>query len=180
VACLVLIDAAKPEPPHRDFVHRERIRLLLRGATGLSPTEQLRHFTRRIIGKAKSKIARVWKIGDELRNLLSSAEIHNAETTPTDAEPAKSPVGSMLLRALGHYQPHAYPGRIILLRTATADRQEFLHDLGWSEVAQGGVETHEIAGEHQTVFESQHVPALARKLDSCLRAALGKKECGEE
>jgi thioesterase domain-containing protein len=153
---------------------------MLREAAGLSPTEKLRYFTRRITGKVKSKIARVRKMGDELRNLLSSAQIQNAEGTPTDADPAKSPVGKMLLRALEQYEPRAYPCRIILLRTAAADGQEFLHDLGWSEVAQGGLDVHEIAGEHQTVFESQHVPAIAMKLDTCLGAAFGKNECREE
>jgi hypothetical protein len=54
----------------------------------------------------------------------------------------------MLLHAQSQYQPRPYPGVITLFRICFADTSE---DLGWRDIAQGGLEIHLIPGE--TIFE---------------------------
>jgi thioesterase domain-containing protein len=78
-------------------------------------------------------------------------------------------------RATAKYKPRAYPGRIVLFRTITpAPRYERADDLGWTEVAEGGLEIHYIPGNHTTMFERPHVQVGAEKLAACIQAALSR------
>jgi amino acid adenylation domain-containing protein len=169
VGCLVLIEAYKPEPQLRLGTLRERIRLALDETRDISPNEKLRYFTRRVTGKMRWEIARLQNsVNDHIRPLYKALK-QDGETSAVFVEPNRSPVGRMLIRAQSKYRPRAYPGRITLLRTALSEEDDTAEDRGWGDVAEGGVEIHYIAGEHQTVFEPKHAPALAKTLDSCLR-----------
>ena len=48
-------------------------------------------------------------------------------------------------------------------------------DNGWTKFAGGGIEIHNVPGEHQFIFAQPNVRMLAEKLDACIRAALAKK-----
>ena len=79
------------------------------------------------------------------------------------------------------YQLRTYAGRITLF--VLADRDGFsdsLFDpslgeidptLGWGRIAAGGVEVHELSGEHISIFREPHVRSLAEKLTACLETA---------
>jgi hypothetical protein len=54
-------------------------------------------------------------------------------------------------RASVKYKPRAYPGRIVLFRAILPDGHEYADDRGWTEVAEGGLEIHDIPGKHGTM-----------------------------
>ena len=66
------------------------------------------------------------------------------------------------------YEPAVYPGRVTLFRCETQS-PECRRDpqMGWGRVAGGGLEIHQIPGDHFTVIE-KHAPQLAERLTACL------------
>ncbi len=78
------------------------------------------------------------------------------------------------LQALRGYLPGAYPGRVALLRAAEATVRRPDPSLGWNDRAAGGVETHEVPGDHYSMMREPQVRVLAKKLGALLeRAANG-------
>jgi oxalate---CoA ligase len=77
-----------------------------------------------------------------------------------------------LLGAGWIYRPTRYPGRVTLFR-ATASGEPRVPDLdwGWNRVAAGGVESHEVIGEHMTLMHEPQVEALAVQLSACIKRA---------
>jgi hypothetical protein len=57
---------------------------------------------------------------------------------------------------------------MILFRVEVPENGLPTDDRGWGEIAEGGVEIHEIPGERQTVFELPNLSTLAKKFDTCL------------
>jgi acyl-CoA synthetase (AMP-forming)/AMP-acid ligase II len=74
-------------------------------------------------------------------------------------------------RALFAYKLNPYPGRVTLFRAKDPnDGYEYAADNGWSALAKGGVEIHNIPGEHEEIFAQPNVRELAKKtgcLHSC-------------
>ena len=67
------------------------------------------------------------------------------------------------------YVPRPYPGRVTLFRARTRPIFYSLRpDLGWEEVAQGGVETHVVNGQHWKIMVEPTVRSLAGQLRNCL------------
>ncbi|NES97395.1 MAG: hypothetical protein F6K32_19675, partial [Desertifilum sp. SIO1I2] len=64
-----------------------------------------------------------------------------------------------------NYQPQPYPGRLLFFKAI--DRNEInppYPEKPWIEVSQGGLELHEIPGNHITMNYSPHVQILAEKV----------------
>ena len=91
--------------------------------------------------------------------------------------PLKVPVWIALEHATKNYKPRAYSGRIALFCWTGFSGYESADDRGWSEVAEGGLEIHEIAGKH---CEQGQMMVVAEKLDACIQAALGSKAHSED
>jgi len=75
-------------------------------------------------------------------------------------------------QALRDYRPKVYPGRVTLFRAQT--RPLFrLHgrDLGWRELAGGGLDIIDIPGNHETILKKPRVQVLAQALAVQLRKA---------
>ncbi|MCP4591291.1 MAG: alpha/beta fold hydrolase, partial [bacterium] len=76
-------------------------------------------------------------------------------------------------RAMRRYTASSYPGRLVLIKAG-----QFLGseppppDLGWGELAAGGVEIHGITGHHYSIMRDPHVQALAQRLTDVLDAAV--------
>jgi amino acid adenylation domain-containing protein len=174
VACLVLIDPDQAEPPPRRSDLGKRIRLAIDEAASLSLSKKLRYFSHRVGHRLK------WEF-DQLRTTAIDL-IEPFYRDPNEyAEaallaPNKSPLGRMLSRAQSKYVPRAYPGRIIVFRAPTPDDNPLEDDRGWAKIAEGGIEIHDIPGEHLTVFEPQYLPILAGKLDACIQEALDNQK----
>jgi aspartate racemase len=71
------------------------------------------------------------------------------------------------------YTLQVYPGQVTLFRANDqAARYDQSSDLGWSAMALGGVDIHEVPGDHLGIFEEPHVQVLAEKLRTCIDKAL--------
>lgn len=70
------------------------------------------------------------------------------------------------------YVPRVYPGRVTLFRPSEKSLRshEESHG-GWEEWAAGGVEAHEIAGDHGSITREPKVRLLAGELRACLDRA---------
>jgi len=74
-------------------------------------------------------------------------------------------------RAAYSYVPKVYSSRVTLLRTSQASVGEQDATLGWSELAEAGVEVHLVPGNHLTMIRKPHVQVLAKQLRECLAKA---------
>jgi thioesterase domain-containing protein len=60
-----------------------------------------------------------------------------------------------------------FPDRVTLFRAS--ENIGFIdHDLGWSELAPGGLEIHDVPGDTFSMLEEPHVQRLAKKLTDCI------------
>jgi aspartate racemase len=63
------------------------------------------------------------------------------------------------------FVPKTYPGRVLVLRVDKQPRNRVSSkDLGWSRLAQAGVDVRIISGTHETLLREPHVSALAGEL----------------
>ena len=82
---------------------------------------------------------------------------------------AQRNVRTACLEAAKHYAVKVYPGRVVLFRAKDKSLKTF-NDLllGWNEWALGGLEIHEVAGDHISIITEPKVSDLARHLTDCL------------
>jgi len=65
-----------------------------------------------------------------------------------------------------------YPDRVTLFRAI--ENLGFIdHDLGWSELAPGGLEIHDVPGDSFSMLEEPHIQVLAEKLRDCIDRVQG-------
>ena len=65
-----------------------------------------------------------------------------------------------------------YPGRVTLFRAI--ENMGFIdHDLGWSQLAPGGLEIHDVPGDTFSMLEEPHIQMLAEKLRDCIDRVQG-------
>ena len=76
------------------------------------------------------------------------------------------------LLAIRGYLPGIYPGRVTLFRVqALSLRRSHDPELGWGNLAMGGVEMKRIAGAHYSALQKPYVASLAAKLMESLTQA---------
>ena len=76
-------------------------------------------------------------------------------------------------RALFKYHLKPYQGKVVLFKAM--ERPYFVDDfefLGWTQYAEGGVEVHDIPGDHQTMFFEPNCKVLAGEMDKALFNAI--------
>jgi amino acid adenylation domain-containing protein len=81
--------------------------------------------------------------------------------------------------ALLRYQPQTYPGKITLFCTRAQPLLRAYPENGWGPFAAGGVEVHQIEGNHLNFLEEPHVRVLAEKMRASLeesRRTMGSKD----
>jgi hypothetical protein len=70
------------------------------------------------------------------------------------------------------YVPQIYPNSITLLRTSVQSSKAHQDSsLGWSQLAEGRVEIHQVPGNHLTMLRKPHVKVLANQLKVCIERA---------
>jgi thioesterase domain-containing protein/acyl carrier protein len=75
-------------------------------------------------------------------------------------------------RAVRDYVPRVYPGRVAVFRARTQPLwRSHQPDLGWGRLAGGGVETHVLPGDHDSIITEPDVQGLARHLAKALERA---------
>ena len=79
------------------------------------------------------------------------------------------------LSALKDFSVRPYPGRLNLFRASDVpDLSETDTTLGWSTIAQGGVQVNFVPGDHVSMFKKPHVESLAHRLQQEIaKAELG-------
>ena len=71
------------------------------------------------------------------------------------------------------YQPQVYSGRITLFRASESSGDGYQEpDMGWGRLTSGGVEVHEVPGDHISMIHEPHVRVLAERLRGCLDMTL--------
>ncbi len=123
------------------------------------------------------------KVGRRLKGLKKIlSELRESVADPASATLADTDRLRLLLSTTAdQYTLRTYPGRATLFVLAKRDgMSDSLFDpalgkvdrqLGWGRVATGGVDVHEVPGEHVSIFREPNVKILAEKLTSCLDAA---------
>jgi aspartate racemase len=69
--------------------------------------------------------------------------------------------------AAANYEPQPYPERVTLFRSADFWGPSGDPSLGWSSIVGGGVDVHEVPGDHR-LFREPHVQVLAARLQASL------------
>ncbi len=80
------------------------------------------------------------------------------------------------IRATERYCVQTCPGRLILFKAGESLSEEpQAPDLGWGGLAAGGLEIHEIGGNHYSILREPHVEALADRLTEVLESREGTR-----
>jgi thioesterase domain-containing protein len=66
--------------------------------------------------------------------------------------------------AARRYRFNSWPGSVILFRAAVQPHSQMPRDLGWSSVAEGGVEVIDVPGDHFEVLREPNIEILAKRL----------------
>ena len=78
-----------------------------------------------------------------------------------------------LMRMKRDYKPPVYPGSVTLFRASKRPAGYYdSPDLGWAELAAGGVQIHEIPGYHGSIITEPRVRVLAERLQECLSKSI--------
>ena len=83
----------------------------------------------------------------------------------------KSPLLMALDEAARDYVPQVYSGRAILFRASEQPPVEWGRtdpQLGWGSLVAGGLEIHEVPGNHGSILSEPYVRVIAEKLQACL------------
>ncbi|WP_309743784.1 hypothetical protein, partial [Chamaesiphon sp. OTE_20_metabat_361] len=123
------------------------------------------------IGNIRQKIQELLHADSAKRTLLVLSEVEVRERlnlTSTQQQFARTLATNE--RALEYYQPAPYPGKITLFKAGYGVNTVSLA-AGWEDLAQLGVETIEVPGDHVSIFVHPNAPHLARELTQCLQAS---------
>jgi amino acid adenylation domain-containing protein len=171
VALLALLDSVPPVPvsflrawvnrSQRAFVYYLIRRFVLHGHNllQLGLAEQRSY----ILEKARilrARIASRWPLGNG-----SIQARHQRDIYPVKVREAN-------IQAFQSYRPQTYPGRITLfLASESPVRSSLDRRMGWRELAVGGLEVCEVAGDHYNMISEPNAKGLAEKLWDCLQKA---------
>ena len=73
--------------------------------------------------------------------------------------------------AVQNYKLKPYDGRLILFRATEQEDPNAPYDLGWNAIFTGGVEVHDLPGDHERIFLDPNLDVLAKSLHECLQRA---------
>jgi amino acid adenylation domain-containing protein len=162
VALLALFDTSNPaNPPRaRSWLEIARYRVPRFLSRGTTPERVFEYFAQRIRGKLGARLLR-W-----------NERFHAVTTREQKDQLLDLHIRMAHVRASLDYKPRPYPGKITLFRTLNQPIDyEADPDLGWSTVAQGGVEVHDVPDHHTSIFwDDKNLPYLARRVAECIRS----------
>ncbi|MEA5552827.1 amino acid adenylation domain-containing protein [Anabaena cylindrica UHCC 0172] len=76
-------------------------------------------------------------------------------------------VRDAIAQAYKNYCPTVYPGQVIFFRAVDQSQEYARYLKRWEELAAGGLEIHDIPGNHDSIMAEPHVSVLAEKLRRC-------------
>jgi thioesterase domain-containing protein/acyl carrier protein len=167
VALIVLFDATNPAVPARRYTLRERIAIRTRSIKGWSLQRKLAYIWDRGIRKL-TVIVLLKK--EALKRIVYRFNSRYQKVIPPNYRILH--VREANIEAALHYRPTVYSGTLTIIRAENPnDGFEFDSELGWGGMATDGIEIHDIAGEHETMFHEPHVQKLARTIRTCIEKA---------
>jgi thioesterase domain-containing protein len=169
VAFLALLDTNYPVQPagfrqHRDLFKRriypavekweERFEEIRAKGMGRFVRERITGWN-----PFKRKVIRASAIGDDIPDRRAGLPPHLQKLWRAN------------MRAMNAYRPQPYAGRVTLFWGAESPGIASDRRLGWSEVAEDGLEVHVVPGTHQTMRMEPHVRVLAAEINTCIERA---------
>jgi thioesterase domain-containing protein/NRPS condensation-like uncharacterized protein len=79
-----------------------------------------------------------------------------------------------------NYQPRPWCGQVTLFRTSVQPDPRLPQDLGWTPLAEGGVEVYELPGDHDLVFREPNIRVMAAQLRARLERSNPAEICEHE
>jgi amino acid adenylation domain-containing protein len=159
VALLALFDAASPKLLLTDSLPLlERFSIHSSNLSRLKPKQMLKY----VLVRVKFHFNQLYK-----KLKVSSRSKRSLPDYPQSAN-----IIETHYQAFKNYELQFYPDQVTLFRSREG-YPKYSHDpqLGWGELAVGGLEIYEISGPHEAVLEEPHVRGLAEKLRACLEQA---------
>ncbi len=166
VGILVMLDSFPPEIPSLDWGDRLRIQAQRLSRQGVSY----------VFTWAKNRAQWEWK---KITRRFGEAE---EELTP--AEFRSTQIEAAFYDALAHYDVTDYPGKVILFRpkldeshrlsggrVANKDRRLVDPTNHWAPYVSGGIEVHEVVGDHDSMVLEPNVRVLAKNLRAAVEEA---------
>jgi aspartate racemase len=138
---------------------------------------QTRRWTRAVFGATPSKIVQRLRVKFD-RDLVDMRctlrlRYHLLRGSRVPFELREYWLNECFLRAMADYRVVPYPGKLTILRAreVNAFYGDPGPDLGWASYARGGIDAHDVPGNHHTMTLEPNVQELAGKLELCLRTA---------
>ena len=121
-----------------------------------SVARRVRTKTRALIGR----LARLLRRGDAGRSAIDQSVFDTARLPEQLRRTLE-----VHYHALNTYQPRPYPGRLTVIRAQTQPLFRLHeHDLGWGDLAGGGVDIVPVPGNHNSILRDPHARSLAAVL----------------
>jgi amino acid adenylation domain-containing protein len=153
VSFLALFDTINPAAPTRNLSAVERLNTFWSQHDDVSAPKRLGMLASRFIEGTRTHL----RVRREQSDAASSAPAE-AHTDLRRIRLREEHYRSML-----DYQPGGFSGVPHLLKVRfPGDQLEIPADYGWGKLSGGRLVTHEIPGQHLTIFEPENVPALAQ------------------
>jgi len=147
-----------PNISFRDEVHRHLCNLAPLGAQ-----EKLAYILVRVRGKITEKTARISKI---LKKPVSKLCLAMGRRLPLSLRSYY--ILDIYFRARRNYVPQLYRGMAVYIKS---EKRSSDHQLNWSRLFTGGLEVHEIPGDHLDLVKEPCVRVWAEKLKDVLQTA---------
>jgi amino acid adenylation domain-containing protein len=165
IALLALIDSVS-KIPDADVAGEDRVTHLLRFALNLGlSVEQLTAGQDQPLDSEPE---------EQLRWILKQAQAAHLIPSTTELVTLRNllKLYETNVQAMLNYNPATFSGRITFFKAVERLREDVRDpSLGWSKLATGGLEVHEISGNHFTIMRRPHLNTLAAQLSDCLSAA---------
>ena len=99
-------------------------------------------------------------INRTLRGIYSSSAFLGLRSVPTFLRSTED----LLRVAAKRYRPRPWPGQVTVFRASVQPDPRLPMDLGWTPLAEGGVEVCEVPGDHFDIFRKPNIQILAERM----------------
>lgn len=115
-------------------------------------------------------VLQLMKLRGTVRRAVYRAHKATGRQVPGALQDTRWARQTALVHGVG-FERRSFPSRISLFRARDRVHAVESEDLGWSEVAAGGLEVHEIPGDHNGIFAEPNIEELANRLRESLALA---------
>jgi thioesterase domain-containing protein/acyl carrier protein len=174
VGLVALLDTLGPDDSPKHTPSRKGISNHLGDLAQRSPTSKLKYLRKQIKGKSKWIRNRIMQAIEQHKRSLTeqfqalTCKVYVSLGRPLPQDLLDARIKTANDRARQAYVPKHYPGRVTLFRAVDSYLAPGNPDMGWSNLAGGGLELYYVPGGHTSMYDEPHVAVLAEKLKTCL------------